>query len=101
MQDRDRVNRKCSVGIGSSKIENRAKGYGSEAIALIIDYGFKILGMERISANTLDINIGAQKSIEKCGLTLEGRERKSVCLNGKKHDRLCYAVLREEWNGLF
>lgn len=61
---------------GDFKIENRAKGYGSEAIALIIDYGFKFLGMERISANSLDINIGAQKSIEKCGLTLEGRGKK-------------------------
>lgn len=68
---------------GDFKIENRAKGYGSEAIALIIDYGFKILGMERISANTLNINIGAQKSIEKYSLTLEGRERNPFIVTAK------------------
>lgn len=97
LQDIDRVNRKCSVGIGIARIENRSKGYGSEAIRLMLDYGFRFLGMERITANTLEINTGAQKAIEKCGFTLEGRERKSVYLNGTKHDRLCYAILKEEF----
>lgn len=97
LQDIDRVNRKCSVGIGIAKIENRSKGYGREAVMLIIDYGFRFLGMERITANTLELNIGAQKSIESCGFKLEGRERKSVYLNGRKYDRLCYAILKEEY----
>lgn len=97
LQDIDRVNRKCSVGIGIAKIENRRKGYGREAVMLMLDYGFRFLGMERISANTLEINISAQKSLEHCGFILEGRERKAVYLNGNKYDRLCYAILKEEY----
>lgn len=97
LQDIDRVNRKCSVGIGIAKIENRSKGYGREAVKLMLDYGFKYLGMERITANTLEINQGAQKVMERLGFTLEGRERKAVYLNGNKYDRLCYGILKEEY----
>ena len=97
LQDIDRVNRKCSVGIGIAKIENRSNGYGREAVQLMIDYGFRYLGMERITANTLEMNIGAQKVIERCGMTLEGRERKAVYLNGNKYDKLNYGILKEEY----
>ena len=97
LQDIDRKNRKCSVGIGIAKIENRAKGYGREAVQLMVDYGFRYLGMERITANTLEINHGAQRVIEYCGLILEGREKKAVYMNGNKYDRLCYAILKEEY----
>lgn len=100
LQDIDRVNRKCSVGMGISKICYRSKGYGQQALKLMLKYGFMYLGMERITANTLEINIGAQKSLEKCGFILEGRERKSDYLNGKKYDRLNYAILKEEYHNI-
>lgn len=97
LQDIDRVNRKCSIGMGIAKIENRSKGYGYEAAMLMLNYGFKYLGLERITANTLDINIGAQKSLEKCGFILEGRERRSIYFNANMHDRLNYGILRDEF----
>lgn len=97
LQDIDRKNRKCSLGMGIAKIENRANGYGREAAKLMLDYGFGYLGMERITANTLEMNVGAQRVLECCGFTLEGRERRAVYLNGKKYDRLCYGILAEEY----
>ncbi|WMJ22025.1 GNAT family protein [Paludicola sp. MB14-C6] len=97
LQDIDRTNRNCSVGMGIAKIENRCKGYGQQAVNLILNYGFEYLGMERITANTLEINIGAQKSLEKCGFILEGKERKAIYLNGKKYDRFNYSILKEEY----
>lgn len=97
LQDIDRSNRKCSIGIGIAKLGNRSRGYGYQAVMLMLNYGFKYLGLERITANTLDINVGAQKSLEKCSFKLEGRERKSVYLNSEMHDKLNYAILREEF----
>ena len=97
LQDIDRVNRKCSVNIGIAKIENLSKGYGYQAIMLMLNYGFRHMGLERITANTLDVNIGAQKSLEKYGFLLEGRERSSDYFNTKIHDRLNYAILRDEF----
>lgn len=97
LQNIDRVNRKCSIGMGIAKLENRSKGYGQQALKLMLHYGFQYLGLERITANTLDVNIGAQRSLEKCRFVLEGKERKSVYLNAEMHDRLNYAILKEEY----
>ena len=97
LQDIDRINRKCSVGMGIAKIKNRSKGYGRQAVKLMLKYGFQFLGMERIYANTLKLDIGAQKSLEKCGFRLEGTERKSVYLFGQYQDRLLYAILKDEF----
>ena len=101
LQDIDRINRNCSIGIGIAKIVNRSKGYGGEAVRLMLDYGFTYLGMERIYANTLDINTGAQRMLEKNGLCLEGIERKVKYLNGGMHDRLHYAILKEDYYKYF
>ena len=43
LQNIDRINRKCSIGMGIAKIENRSKGYGYQAAMLIMNYGFKYL----------------------------------------------------------
>lgn len=97
LQNIDRVNRHCSVGMGIAKIENRAKGYGRQSLELMLHYGFCYLGMERITANTLDLNAGARKCLVNCGFTHEGTERKAVYLNAQMHDRLNYAILKEEY----
>lgn len=97
LQSLDSKNRTCSIGMGIAKIENRNKGYGKQAVALILEYAFKNLGVERIAANTLEINISAQKSLEGVGFMLEGRERKAVYWGGKRYDRLIYGLLAEEY----
>lgn len=97
LQNIDMRDRSCSIGLGIAKICNRGKGYGQQALALILQYGFCYVGMERITANTLEMNQGAQRALEKLGFTLEGRERKAVYMNGKRWDRLNYAILKEEY----
>ena len=99
LQGIDNKNRSCWIGMGIAKIENRNKGYGKEAVKLILDYGFNNMGMERITANTLEINIAAQKSLEKVGFVLEGKDRKAVYFCGKKYDKYNYGILAEEFNG--
>lgn len=98
LQNIDKTNRSASIGIGIAKIEYRSKGYGQQAIKLILDYGFHYLGLERITANTLEHNKAAQKALEKVGFILEGRERKAIYLNGNKYDRLLYGMLKTEFN---
>lgn len=97
LQDIDWKNRSCSLGMGFAKIEHRNKGYGSEAISLILEHAFDNIGLERIIANTLEQNISAQKSLEKVGFVLEGRERKAVYFAGKRFDRLNFAMLVEDY----
>jgi len=98
LQGIDNMNRVCSVGMGMAKLKNRNKGYGKQAVKLILEYGFNNMGMERITANTLEINISAQKSLEGVGFVLEGRERKAVYFGGKRYDKLNYGLLVDEYN---
>ena len=97
LQNICRTNRCCSLGMGIAKIQNRGKGYGTEALALILSYGFGNVGMERMTAGTLEINLPAQKVLERLGFTLEGREREAVYFRGQKYDRLNYGLLVNEW----
>ena len=98
LQDIDWKNRSCSIGLSIAKKEHRSKGYGAESVKVILEYGFNNIGLERITARTLEQNKGAQRSLEKCKLNLEGIERKAVYFAGKRWDRFNYAILREEFN---
>jgi len=98
LHDIDKKNRSCYLGMNISKLENRNKGYGKEAVKLLLEYSFNNYGMERISATTLETNISAQKSLEKSGFKLEGIERKSVYFAGKRFDKFRYGLLIEEYN---
>mgnify|MGYP001144093726 FL=1 len=98
LQDIDRANRCCTLGMGIARLANRGRGYGQQALALILDYAFRFVGLERVSASTLAPNTGARRSLEKAGFVLEGTERQAVYLDGRRVDRLNYGLLREEWN---
>ena len=97
LQDLDFRNRSCSVGMGIARASDRGKGYGKQALSLLLNYGFRILGFERIWAATSGLNVGAQQSLLHSGFTPEGCERHALWLNGRYHDRLIYGMLREEW----
>jgi RimJ/RimL family protein N-acetyltransferase len=98
LQDIDWRNRSCSVGLGIQKLEHRSKGYGSEAVLLMLEYGFNNLGLNRIWANTLESNISAQRSLEKTGFVIEGRSRQAEYYAGRYFDKLHYGLLRDEYN---
>jgi RimJ/RimL family protein N-acetyltransferase len=97
LQNIDSKNRSCSVGMGIAKLKNRNKGYGKEAVRLIIDYGFYNLGLERITASTSETNISAQQSLEKIGFVLEGKERKATYFGGERYDKYNYGLLVKEY----
>ena len=98
LQNISHVHRSADVGMGMAKLEHRGKGYGKQALSLLLQYGFCYLGLERISARTLDVNIGAQKALEHLGFHLEGTERQAIYFNGERHDRLLYAILKDEYS---
>ena len=97
LQGIDWRNRNCSIGICIVSLKNRGKGYGKEAAALLLDYAFANLGLERVSAGTNATNIPGQKSLEGIGFVPEGRARRSEWVAGQWVDSLRYSILREEW----
>jgi diamine N-acetyltransferase len=85
-------------GIGYALVPSeRGKGYGTEAVKIIVDYLFLSKEIIRIEAETDVRNVASQRILEKSGFTKEGTIRKSKFVRGEWRDRYLYSILREEW----
>ena len=69
------------------------KGIATAAVKLIIDYGFKQLGLSRIHTGVYEYNPASMHVLEKCGFQKEGVFRKSVFKKGQLWDEVRYALL--------
>ena len=84
--------------IGFSLVPSeRGKGYGTEALQLMVDYLFLSKDVMRIQAQTDQRNKASQKILEKVGFKKEGALRKSFFIRGEWQDDYVYSILREEW----
>ena len=72
----------------------RNRGFATEAVKCMVDYGFSELNRAVIAAWVRSHNTESVRVLEKCGFTLEGRLRKHA---RDQSDTLCYSILREEW----
>jgi len=78
--------------------KERRKGYGTEAVKIIVDYLFLTRDIPRIQVIISVHNKPSQRVSEKAGFKREGILRKALWTsNGKWTDGLLYSILREEW----
>ena len=89
--------RDAYAGIGIGAREFWGKGYGTEAMQLLLRYGFIELNLRRISLTVFEFNQRAVRSYEKAGFHLEGRQRQGMKREGRRWDILYMGILREEW----
>jgi ribosomal-protein-alanine N-acetyltransferase len=82
----------CYIGYTLDHIHN-GKGYTSEAVAMVVKYGFDVLKLHRIEAGVMPTNIASQKVLEKCGFVREGLARKNVNINGRWEDHYSYGII--------
>jgi [ribosomal protein S5]-alanine N-acetyltransferase len=73
------------------------KGYMSEALRELIDYGFTHLRLNRIEAELDPRNAASKKILERLGFRHEGLLRKRWIVNGKISDGAIYGLLRPRW----
>jgi RimJ/RimL family protein N-acetyltransferase len=73
------------------------QGYGSEALRLLVQYGFETMRLHRIWLRVLATNPRAIRAYEKIGFVHEGRMREAQFAHGKHHDILLMSILRPEW----
>lgn len=72
-------------------------GWGTDAAATVIDFGFGELRLERIHLNAYADNARAIRSYEKLGFVLEAQLRRAVWHHGGFVDAVVMGLLREEW----
>jgi RimJ/RimL family protein N-acetyltransferase len=93
----DSKNRTCTCGITIGEKDYHNKGYGTEAMEMLVEYGFNTLNMNRIGLTVYDFNIRAFKAYQKAGFIEEGRKRQARYHNGKYYDEIIMGILREDW----
>lgn len=74
------------------------QGYGTEAAKALLQYGFEVLQVNRIYAQSFTTNPGSWRIMEKIGLKYEGTLRQHVLRFGDYHDLAQYGILKEEFN---
>jgi RimJ/RimL family protein N-acetyltransferase len=85
------------VAIAIGEREHWGKGYGTEAMQIMLRYAFNELNLRRVTLIVFDYNKRAQRSYEKAGFVVEGRMRSMMQREGQRWDMLCMGVLKEEW----
>jgi len=89
-----------TVGMVIGTDEHRGKGYGTEALKLLVEYAFRVLGLERLQLDVYAENIGAVRCYEKAGFVHEGTRRHAAMVDGRYSDVHMMAVIKEDFESL-
>lgn len=73
------------------------KGYATEAARAVVEYGFKVLRLNRIQARHMTNNPASGRVLQKLGMAYEGTHRQATRRFGAYQDLAVYAILRSEY----
>ena len=99
--DIDSVNKSGTLGIMLGNEKYYGKGYGKEALMLLLDYGFSFLNLRNIVLYVFEYNEIAYNLYKKVGFKEVGRIRKRQELMGKFYDSIVMDILNEEFESLY
>jgi RimJ/RimL family protein N-acetyltransferase len=83
------------LGIGLK--DDQRKGYGSQALQMLLRFVFAELNLFRISAAVPEYNDGAIALFKKFGFVEEVRRRQALDRDGRRWDMLVFGLLKDEW----
>lgn len=84
------------LGIGAA--EDRGKGYGTQALRMLLRFAFAELNLFRVTALVPEYNTAAIALLKKFGFVEEVRRRQSVERDNKRWDLLVFGLLSEDWH---
>lgn len=93
----DAANESASFRIAIWEPQQRGRGYGMEATRLIVDFGFRAVGLNRIELEVYAFNPQARRVYEKVGFKLEGTKREALIWQGEKVDAHIMSILHREY----
>ena len=91
----DYKNGKAELGIFIGDEENLSKGYGSEAIKLIINFAFNEIRLHSVMLTVFSNNPRAIKAYTKCGFKEFGRRHEAIYHNGEYLDLIYMEIINE------
>src|SRR5690606_2010418 len=95
--DFDSTAHTCQLGITIGDKAYWGKGYGREAISLLVNYAFQHRNLHKVFLRVHSKNERAIRAYQAVGFAEEGRLRDHVWSNGAYDDLIYMGILREEW----
>lgn len=77
--------------------EQRGKGYGQDAMAMLLEYGFNERRLHKFEGYCLGENAPSAHMMTSLGCVQEGCVRETIYLHGTYHDRLLFGITEDEW----
>lgn len=93
----DTQNHNCELGIFIGERASMGKGYGSQAINLLLDYGFTQLKMHKIYLKVLPENSAAIHLYKKLGFLIEADFREEYARDSAYINVLQMSILKKEF----
>jgi RimJ/RimL family protein N-acetyltransferase len=93
----NKVDRSTEIGIFIGEKDCWGKGYGTEAMRLLLDYAFTVLNMNSVMLGVFSFNDRAIRSYRSLGFKEIGRRRQARIIGPNKHDAVLMDLLAEEF----
>lgn len=97
LRDVDRENGSAELAIFLGHPSELGKGYGTDALRCLEDFGFGELRLNRIQLHVFDYNQRAIRAYEKAGFTTDAVLRHARFHHGLHHDVHVMSILRDDW----
>ncbi len=94
--DFDPKNQRAGLGIVILNENERNKGIGAQAITLMVDYAFRILGLKQVYANVLEDNLASIHLFKKLGFEMVGIKIDWILTNGKYKNEVFFQKIKPE-----
>jgi len=97
----DRAWRTTDISVIIWEREEWGKGYGTEAVLLLLDHAFRHLDFHRAAVGVVGFNERALRFWTKIGFRKEGVQRDGYYYDGQYHDFVLMSILEDEFRRLY
>lgn len=97
LQDLDLRSRSAELGLFIGDPACRGRGYGTEATRLLLDFGFRVLGLRNVMLRVYEYNLAGRRCFERAGFREFGRRRHGQFIDGRFWDVLYMECLNDEF----
>lgn len=87
--------RVATVGIMIGDRNYWGKGYGTDAMKVLVEFIFNSMNINKVRLGTFSFNDRAINCYKKCGFEVEGVLKKEIFKDGKYYDEIIMSVFRD------
>jgi len=93
----DHINRTADCGLFIGDKDYWGRGYGTDAMKLLLDFAFNLLKLRNVKLDVYEFNTRAIRCYEKCGFKRIGHRRMARRIGGRAYDVIYMDILSEEF----